>query len=337
MDNRHYLVSAIVSVYNSERFITGCLEDLEAQTIADRLEIIVVNSGSKENEEAIVKKYQERFDNIIYLKTEKRESIYAAWNRAIQAATGTYITNANSDDRHRKDAYKIMVDVLENNPRISLAYANFIMTYNENESFNSCVPVKYVSLPNPEPSESRALLRGCFVGPQPMWRKSIHDEFGLFDESLQIVGDYEFWLRISEKCKFKHINEFLGLYLSSPCSAEHRDPELSFSEWHQVIREFLKKHRTFKSGEPQFLRNIRRKFSCDMFYQGDFLFSNGKIDAAKKVLYKSLGYNWRNVKSYQLLLACYLPSKTTVFLRSFKKKAIRIFNPMIIWRKRCPK
>ena len=59
---------AIVSTYNSERFIRGCLEDLEAQTIADRLEIIVVNSGSEQNEEAIVKEFQKKYSNIKYIK-----------------------------------------------------------------------------------------------------------------------------------------------------------------------------------------------------------------------------------------------------------------------------
>ena len=47
IDLGKYLVSAIVSTYNAEKFIRGCLEDLENQTIADRLEIVVVNSGSK--------------------------------------------------------------------------------------------------------------------------------------------------------------------------------------------------------------------------------------------------------------------------------------------------
>ena len=47
LKQNRYLVSAIVSTYNSEKFIRGCLEDLENQTIADKLEIIVVNSGSR--------------------------------------------------------------------------------------------------------------------------------------------------------------------------------------------------------------------------------------------------------------------------------------------------
>jgi len=71
-DSEKYLVSAIVSTYNSKRFIRGCLEDLENQTIADRLEIVVVNSGSEQNEDKIVKEFQGRYSNIKYIKTDKR-------------------------------------------------------------------------------------------------------------------------------------------------------------------------------------------------------------------------------------------------------------------------
>ena len=105
-DSEKYLISAIVSTYNSERFIRGCLEDLEAQTIADSVEIIFVNSGSEQNEEVIVKEFQQEYSNIKYIKTDERETVYSAWNRGIKASTGKYITNANTDDRHRKDALK---------------------------------------------------------------------------------------------------------------------------------------------------------------------------------------------------------------------------------------
>ncbi len=86
-----YLVSAIVSTYNSEKYLCGCLEDLTTQTISDHLEIIVVNSGSEQNEETIVKEFQEKYSNIKYIKTENRESVYAAWNLSIKAASGNIL------------------------------------------------------------------------------------------------------------------------------------------------------------------------------------------------------------------------------------------------------
>ena len=69
-----YMVSAIVSVYKAEKYIRGCLENLENQTITEKIEIIVVNSGSDENEEEIVKEFQKKNKNIKYIKTECRET-----------------------------------------------------------------------------------------------------------------------------------------------------------------------------------------------------------------------------------------------------------------------
>lgn len=213
-----YLVSAIVSTYNAERFIRGCMEDLENQTVADKLEIIVVNSGSHENEEAVVRQFQQKYNNIVYIKTERRERVYTAWNRAVKAARGTFLTNANTDDRHRQDALETMAKTLQANPDIALVYGDQIRTDTPNDIFANHHATEITE--KPEYSRER-LLFGCCTGSQPMWRKSLHDEFGYFDDTLTCAGDWDFWLRISSNYKFKHIPEFLGLYYYNQDGIEH--------------------------------------------------------------------------------------------------------------------
>ncbi len=108
-----------MSAYNSEKYIRGCLEALENQTIADKLEIIVVDSGSQQNEAAVVREFQQRYNNIKYIRTE-RETRHGAWNRAIKASSGKYITNANTDDRHYNDALESLADALSIKTQIKL-------------------------------------------------------------------------------------------------------------------------------------------------------------------------------------------------------------------------
>ena len=222
------LVTAIVSTFKSERFMRGCLEDLEAQTIADRLEIIVVDSHSPQNERAVVEEFQKRYSNIVYIRTQERETVYGAWNRGARAARGKYLTNANTDDRHRTDALEILARTLDENPDVSLVYADCMVTSHENEMYDTGNPIsRYKWL---DFSAQNLWTQGCFAGPQPMWRREVHAEHGYFDAQMISAGDYEFWLRLAQNRKFLHVDEVLGLYLKSPTSVEHANRDIGAKE-----------------------------------------------------------------------------------------------------------
>jgi glycosyltransferase involved in cell wall biosynthesis len=214
------LVSAIVSTYRSQRHIAECIEDLERQTIADRLEIVVIDSGSPENEGEIVRRLQQKYSNIKYIRTDRRESVYQAWNRGIRASSGRYITNANTDDRHRANAFEVMVRALENNPDKGLAYARFVGVREVSGARQF-----YYDSPS-EPYTRERLLAGLLVGPQPMWRRSLHEMCGFFDEGLVVSSDYEFWLRIAQHTDLLFIDQTLGEFLEDGESVCHLDGRL---------------------------------------------------------------------------------------------------------------
>ena len=233
-DGKKYLVSAIVSTYSAERFLRGKLEDLEAQTIAPELEIIVIDSASPQNERAVVEEFQARYDNIRYLRTEQRETVYQAWNRGIRMATGEFVTNANTDDRLKKDAYATLVRALREHPECVLAYPDMRITREENGTFERHDPYGFRDWPE---FDRLNLMELCCVGPFPLWKRSLHDSIGYFDERFRSAADYEFWLRAALKYDFIHVPEFLGLYWLSPETVS-RKGDLPTLEYLEVQKEY---------------------------------------------------------------------------------------------------
>ena len=236
-----YLVSAIISTYRSEKFIRGRLQDLLSQTIASRIEIIVIDSGSPENEASIVREFESQFPNIRYVRTPERETIYSAWNRGVQLAKGKYLTNANTDDRLRADALETLVRALESDPKAGVAYGRQYITTVPNQTFTNATPIgthdwPQVTLEN--------ILVNCNTGSQPLWRRSLHDTFGLFDSSLEIAGDYEFWIRCClGGVHFILIPERIGLYYKSLTGAnkEFQNRFRTYNETYTVQRRNLLK------------------------------------------------------------------------------------------------
>ncbi len=204
------LVSAIVSIYNSEKFVRGKIEDLLNQTIFDRLEIIIVNSGSTQNEDSVIKEYMAKYSNIKYIRTEERETVYKAWNRGIRIATGKYITNANTDDRLKNDAFQILANELNRNSNIALVHADMYESNIPNLTFDEIQNGKIKIIPL---FDYLVQLDRCLVYSQPMWRNSLHTTDNIwFKDELKICGDHDFEIKISQKYKIKHLPIVLGVF-----------------------------------------------------------------------------------------------------------------------------
>ena len=216
-------VSAIISTYNNSSFLGGCIRDLLNQSLykSGNIEILVVDTGSNESEGKILRGFQNNYSGIKYIRTDKRESLYKAWNRGLEVASGEYITNANTDDRHHFECLERLVNKLEEQPDHDVAYGNLYKssvaneTFEHNDKSKPCYSQKY---------HPGSLLLHDFIGAQPVWRKSLHDKIGLFDESFEVAGDYEFFLRAASKgCKFIHEPRAEGIMLWHQGALSTRD------------------------------------------------------------------------------------------------------------------
>jgi glycosyltransferase involved in cell wall biosynthesis len=206
-------VSIITSVYKGDEFIKGYLEDITRQTIFKQCELIVINAKSPGNEEPIIRKYMQKFPNIKYVKLSKDPGLYGVWDIAIKMALSDFITNSNIDDRRAVNSLEIHAQMLEKNPHIDLVYAPFYGTKIANQTFENRKPFHLYDYPD----FSRQNMEACLPGIQPMWRRSLHERYGLFNPWFTSAGDWEMWLRaVRNGAKFKKINQPLGLYYHNP-------------------------------------------------------------------------------------------------------------------------
>lgn len=88
--------TVIVPVYNTEPYITDCLDSLLRQTQKE-LQVVVVDDGSTDRSMQIVEGYRAHFENMLILRQEN-QGLGAARNAGVRAAAGQYIYFLDSDD-----------------------------------------------------------------------------------------------------------------------------------------------------------------------------------------------------------------------------------------------
>ena len=206
-------ISIITSVYKGDEFIEGFLADITRQTVFDQCELIMINANSPGNEEPVIRKYMAQYPNIIYKRLEQDPGIYGTWNIAINMSQGQYITNANLDDRLAPICYQLHSEALDANPDVMLVYSDRYYTRVANETFENHTGGK---LPT-SPAFCKEMMDQSWPCNNPMWRKTLHEQYGFFDSSYKYSGDWEMWLRTVEGgATFKKVEGIYALYYYNP-------------------------------------------------------------------------------------------------------------------------
>lgn len=120
-------LSIIVPVYNGEKTIARAIESLVCQTV--RVKIIVVNDGSTDKTESIVKEYEKAFDNVSYYYNDNHGISYTR-NFGISKVETEYFGFLDADDEVRSNmAEKMLAEIEKTNSDI--CFSNFTWVYED--------------------------------------------------------------------------------------------------------------------------------------------------------------------------------------------------------------
>lgn len=109
-----YSLSAIVPVYNAEKYLSKTLESLAAQTVADSMQIILVDDGSADSSPTICDDFASvRPDTVVIHR--KNGGVSAARNAGIKEASGEYIGFVDADDAVAPDYYEKLLNAAKTN------------------------------------------------------------------------------------------------------------------------------------------------------------------------------------------------------------------------------
>lgn len=121
------LVSIIIPVYNTEKYLKKCLDSVVYQTYQN-LEIIIINDASTDNSKEIIKAYAQNFNKIKVINKKENEGLSEARNLGMTLAQGDYLFYLDSDDWISKEAIqKLVMLALEYETKlVSCSFTNVI-------------------------------------------------------------------------------------------------------------------------------------------------------------------------------------------------------------------
>lgn len=200
--------SIVMPVYNGAYYLSYAIRSILKQT-HENFELIILNDGSKDDSENIIKSFQAKDKRVKYINNEINLGLIATLNKGFDAASGKYIARMDQDDISSPERLRLQIEFLETFNAPAIVGANIVIIDKENKvvrvprrmhtdaSENFWVKFRKCPLYHPTVMMSREIL----TNNSPVYQsKDVHAE------------DYCAWLRLNRIFPIYNIKAPLVFY-----------------------------------------------------------------------------------------------------------------------------
>jgi len=231
-------VDVIISLYRFEKYekvlrasLMSCFSNTKVT-----FHFVVVNGT--ETEISIISSIVAGSHHKMYTP-KNRIGIYSAWNLAIQSGAGELITNLNADDLRLPHSICQQAAALENSD-CEGSFGNFVLTDDIFSHLDPKTSAGFVSSLGEFNADTLLLRSQNYMHCAPMWRRTLHDQLGYFDESLRSSGDTEFWLRaMTSGARFKLYPSTTVIYFHNPEGLSTSLSSIGHKEWTHIRDKYI--------------------------------------------------------------------------------------------------
>lgn len=309
-------ISVIIPAYNCAGYLPEAIESVLAQTLED-YELIVVDDGSTDGTEKVVKRYGDR---VRYLRQENRGP-GAAKNLGIRNCRGSLIATLDADDKWRPEKLAIQYEYMSSHPEVGLVYsdassfdAKGIRTIAYNKNYRRVFQGMVFD---------RLILKNFIASITIMVRKECLDRVGLFPENFMISEDWHLWLRIAREYPIGYIDQPLAMYRLQEKSLTWDYPR-AYPDRMRVLDEMAALYPDYFERNKRLISKARggvlMRYGYALFHAGDY-------GNSRTALLGSIRKDPLQLKSYLYLAGLLVPPWLRIYITRVKSRLGIKFMP----------
>lgn len=323
-------VSVIIPCFNSSETIEAAVGSILEQT-GTRIEIVIVDDGSTDGTEILLKDYVER-GLVTYLRQENKGPA-AARNLGIRNAKGEYICFLDADDTIQVNSIQDRLAVYKKYTGLGLLFTDYkkVICKNGNQvtwrgtdllciNFLESIVNNFIRSVDGDiylfhKGIFYELVLFCFIWTGTvMIPKKVFSDVGYFNEGLRIAEDHDLWLRIACKYEigFRAINT--ATYVLHDGGITKNIP-LYYASSIRVRSQYLDP----VYGLPEdYRKRLRKQIALYFFTIGYYYYEKDSYMEASRQFRQALIYNPLQLRYWLFLTISFLPKRFVRELRRFK-------------------
>jgi hypothetical protein len=252
LEARESTCTLITSLFRSEAYIDKFLRNSSSiYGYDEKVDHLFFVSDLSQAAASSLASHLSRHPNSFALWNRRDPGLYACWNKGLRMSCTWYVSNANVDDL--RDPLQIwkLIDVLEQRSDLCVA-ASALVPFEDHakaevETLDKSKPwytdqagdftYEHLARVSDDADGIKHLEPHNLPHCMPVWRRSLHDKHGYFDEERYgTFADWAFWLHVFRRGgKGNLLPESLSFYFVNPASHNRRGEQLA--QWHHRIEQ----------------------------------------------------------------------------------------------------